>query len=149
MLYCHQEDLATVAGFSIAGRVVMGIAADRIGAKRSYIICFILMAASLFWLVPAAELWALGLFAAVFGFSQGGCTTLGSPLVAGLFGLRSHGLIYGVIDLGFSVGVFAGPFVAGYIFDTTGSYQAAFFICATLGIIGLILTTVLTPLKKS
>jgi len=141
--------LATVGGLSIIGRVVLGSAADRIGNRQVFIIGFILMAAALFWLVPATEVWLLYLFAAVFGFAFGGCATAESPLVAVLFGLSSHGLILGVTSLGFSIGAAVGPLVAGYIFDVTASYQVAFLVSATISVIGLILTTLLTPTKTS
>jgi MFS family permease len=142
--------LATIGGLSIVGRIVLGSAADRFGNRQVFIMGFILMAAALFWLVPAKELWALYLFVVVFGFAVGGCATSESPLVAGLFGLRSHGLILGVINLlGFIFGAAAGPLIGGYIFDTTSSYQLAFIICAAISVVGLILTVLLSPLQKN
>ena len=89
------------------------------------------------------------LFAAVFGFAYGGCVASQSPLVAVLFGLSSHGLILGVTSLSLTIGGAIGSFAAGYIFDVTSSYQVAFLICAAMGVIGLILTTFLTPTKAS
>jgi len=141
--------LATIGGASIIGRVVLGNVADRIGNRRVFIIGFILMAAALFWVVPATEAWILYLFAVAFGFAYGGCAASESPLVAGLFGLSSHGLILGITSLGFSIGAGAGPLVAGYIFDVSQSYQMAFLVCAAIGVIGLVLTALLTPTKTS
>ncbi len=141
--------LATVGGLSIAGRVLLGSAADRMGNRQVFIIGFILMSAALFWLVPATEAWMLYLFAAVFGFAFGGCTASESPLVAGLFGLSSHGLIFGALGIGFTLGAAAGPFVAGYIFDATSSYQVAFLVSAAIGVVGLVLAAVLTPTKTN
>jgi MFS family permease len=139
--------LATIGGMSIVGKVGLGIVADRIGNRWALIIGFILMSTSLFWLMPAREAWMLYLFAVVYGFAYGGSTTVESPLVADLFGLSSHGLIMGVTGLGFTIGAGAGPFVAAYIFDVTGSYQMAFLICAVVSLVGLILTVFLTPTK--
>ena len=141
--------LATMVGASVIGKVVLGSAADRIGIKRAFLVAFILMPAVLFWLALATGNWELYLFAVVFGFAYGGVTALGSPLVAGLFGLRSHGMIFGVLEAGFTIGAFIGPFLAGHIFDVTSSYQLAFLISAALGIIGLISTALLTPTKRS
>jgi MFS family permease len=141
--------LATIGGLSIAGRLVLGSAADRFGNRQVFIIGFILMAAALFWLVPAKEVWALYLFVVVFGFALGGCATSESPLVAGLFGLRSHGLILGVINcIGFTFGAAVGPLMAGHIFDINNSYQLAFIVCAAMSVVGLILTILLTPIEK-
>jgi len=142
--------LAAIGGISIVGRIVLGSAADRIGNKRVFIISFILISASLLWLVPAKELWGLYLFAAVFGFAFGGGVTAESPLVAGLFGLSSHGLILGVINLpGFAFGAAVGPLIGGYIFDMTNSHQLAFIVCAAMSVVGLILTVLLKPIEKS
>jgi len=141
--------LATIGGLSIVGRIVLGSAADRFGNRRVFIIGFILMAATLFWLVPAKEAWELYLFAAVFGLAFGGCITSESPLVARLFGLSSHGLILGVVNLlGFTLGAAVGPLIAGYIFDMTSSYQLAFIVTAATGVVGLILTVLLKPIEK-
>jgi len=142
--------LAAIGGLSIVGRIALGSAADRFGNRRVFIIGFILMAAALFWLVPAKEAWGLYLFAAVFGFAFGGCVTSESPLVAGLFGLSSHGLILGVVNLlGFTFGAAVGPLIGGYIFDMTSSYQLAFIVTAATGVVGLILTVLLRPIEKS
>jgi MFS family permease len=142
--------LAILGGLSIAGRIVLGSAADKFGNRQVFIIGFILMATALFWLVPNKELWGLYLFAAVFGFAFGGCAASESPLVAGLFGLSSHGLILGVMNLlGFTFGAAVGPLIAGQIFDATASYQLAFIVAGTVSIAGLILTVVLTPTEIS
>jgi MFS family permease len=141
--------LAAVGGAGVIGRLALGWAADRIGNRQVFAIGFVLMAAALFWLIPATETWALYLFAAVFGFAAAGCAVSESPLVAELFGLRSHGLILGVINLGFCIGAAAGPFLTGYIFDVTSSYNVAFLLCAAVSVVGLILSAILTPTKTS
>jgi MFS family permease len=135
--------LATMGGMSIVGNVILGSAVDRIGDRRVFIIGFILMAAALFGLTLAGKAWMLYLFSAIFGFAYGGCAASESPLVAGLFGLSSHGLILGVIDFGFTIGAAIGPFVAGYIFDVSGSYHLAFQVIATICIVGSLLAALL------
>jgi len=105
------------------------------------------MSAALFWLAPAKEVWMLYLFAAIFGLGFGGGASSESPLVARLFGLSSHGLILGIVGLGFTSGAAVGPFLAGYIFDVNGSYQVAFFVLGAVGIFGLIFTILLTPTR--
>jgi MFS family permease len=137
--------LATIGGVSIIGKVLLGRAADIIGSRKVFLIGFSLMAAALFWLVPAKMAWMLYAFAVFFGFAYGGCVVAESPLVAVLFGLESHGLILGVIAFGFTVGGAFGPWLTGYIFDVTSSYQTAFLGCAVLSLLGLVLTAVLNP----
>jgi MFS family permease len=126
----------------------MSSVGDRIGNRQVFIIGFVLLVVSLFGLMLARELWMLYLFAVVFGFPMGGMTPSESPLIAWLFGMRSHGLIYGMARLGFTVGAAIGPFMTGYIFDLNGSYQVAFLVCAAVSVAGLIFTVALRPTRR-
>ena len=137
--------LVAIGGVSIAGRVIMGGIADRIGNKLALIISFTIMSASFLWLVVAQEMWMFYLFGFAFGLAYGALAPLLSPMVAELFGLSSHGAIFGVIFLGGTIGEAAGPVVAGRIFDVTGSYQWAFLLCAAISVIGIILSLLLRP----
>jgi MFS family permease len=140
--------LALMGGVGILGNYILGSLADRIGNRQVFILGFAIITVSLFCLTFARDLWMLYLFAIVFGFALGGMGTVESPLVAGLFGLSFHGTIYGVIHVGFTVGAAAGPFITGYIFDLTSSYQVAFLVGAAVGILGIIFTVVLRPTKR-
>ena len=75
----------------------------------------------------------LYLFAVVYGIGHGGHFTLISPLVAEHFGIRSHGVLFGIVLFAGTVGGAAGPILAGHLFDITGSYGSAFWICAAFG----------------
>ena len=141
--------LATLNGLSVLGNFVLGgIVGDRIGNRQIFIIGFTLMALTLFWLIFLGEERMLYLFAVAFGFALGGMGTSESPLIARLFGLSSHGLIFGVVGLGFTSGAAVGPVVTGYIFDLTGSYQVAFLVCAIIAVVGLIMSSILRPTKR-
>ena len=140
--------LAAVGMLSIFGTIALGSAGDRIGSRQAFSASLILLSAALFWLVPATDLWMLYLFAAVFGFAYGGGVTSQSPLVATLFGLRSHGFIYGVLAIGFTAGGAIGSFLAGYIFDISGSYQVALLLSASVSVISFTLAVVLRPIKR-
>jgi MFS transporter, OFA family, oxalate/formate antiporter len=111
-----------------------------------YLIGFVLMIAALVGLVPLTTMWTLYAFSIVFGLAYGGLAAAHSPLVAWLFGMRQHGLIFGVTFNGWTLGCALGPIFAGYVFDSTGSYQAAFLVCAALAAVGLVLTAMLTPI---
>jgi MFS family permease len=139
--------LASIGGASIVGKVVLGVLADRIGNKRVYLVSFVLMIAALVWLLMVRETWALYTFAVVFGFAYGGLATAHSPLVAWLFGMKQHGLVFGVSFNGWTIGCAVGPIVAGYVFDVTHSYQLAFAICAVFAFVGLMLTMLLAPVS--
>jgi MFS family permease len=137
-----------IGGVSIPSRILMGISGDRIGNKPAWTICFVFLIISFFLLLVARELWLLYLFAVIFSFGYGGLSTLISPMVAELFGLRSHGVIFGVITmLGGTAGMAVGPLLAGHIFDITGRYQLAFIIYVIILVIGLVLTSLLRPTR--
>jgi len=133
--------LAIMGGAGIAGRILIGSVADRIGDKLSLLISFTLMVVSLLWLLVAKELWALNLFAALFGFGTAGLLVLESPLIARLFGLGSLSVIMGSVEFVSTTLSISSPIVAGYIFDIMGSYQRAFLILAGVSVTGLILSS--------
>lgn len=137
--------IATIGGASIVGKVLLGVVADRIGDKRVYLLSFTIMVLSLAWLSTIHSLMPFYLFAAAFGFAYGGLATAHSPLVAWLFGMRKHGLIYGICFNGWTLGCAVGPIVAGRIFDVTHSYHIAFLICSGMCLIGLLGTLPLKP----
>ncbi len=137
--------LAIIGGLSIAGRLGMGSAGDRIGSKPALVIALVLISGALFWLLVARDVWMLYLFAAIFGFGYGAMIVSQSPIVAELFGLRAHGAILGVVVFSATTGGAIGPLVAGHIFDITGSYQPVFLIYAVVSIMSLILASLLRP----
>lgn len=131
--------LGLIGGFSIGGRLVMGAAQDRFGARVSFIICVLLQSASLFWLITIRDVPTFYGFALIFGFTYGGYLVQFAGLTAGLFGLRYVGAINGAVGVTAGVGGALGPFMAGYIFDYTDSYSIPFFVAA----VGLAIAAVL------
>ena len=132
--------LGAIGGFSIVGKILIGRMADLLGNRKAFILGFLLMAGALFWMPFATSSWMLYGFAVFFGIGYGGCVTAESPLVAQLFGLGSHGLILGIIAFGFTIGGAIGPWLTGYVFDITKSYQFAFLGCAVISSAGFVLT---------
>ncbi len=141
--------LSLIGGACIVGMNVMGNIADRFSNKIALGISYSLMGLSLVWLIPSHSEWSFHLFSVAFGFAYGGMQVLFSPLVAELFGTRSHGVILATGALVGSLGAAIGPVVAGYIFDTLGSYTIAFILCAMLAFTGLISTFLLPKRPQS
>ncbi len=137
-----------IGGLSLLGRIGMGFICDRIGNKNVIIICFVLMSASFIWMLFAKELWSIILFAGVFGFAYGGLVSAQSPIIADLFGIRSHGVILGAIVSIITIGSAIGPVMAGAIFDSTSSYNWAFIFCLGFSLISLVLTLLLKPITS-
>ena len=138
--------LSTIGGASILGRILFGGSFDRFGAKRSLSLCFAVLLGSVLWLQVADVAWMLFVFALGYGAAHGGFFTLLSPSVAEYFGTRAHGVIFGAIFFGGSVGGTLGPLVAGRLFDISGSYDSAFLVLTGFSLFGLILALGLRPL---
>jgi predicted MFS family arabinose efflux permease len=137
-----------LGGAGIAGRILTGILADRVGNKYAMMLSAGLMAIALFWLLVAGDLWMLFVFGVAFGFGHGGMATLESPMVAHVFGMRSHGVIFGLVFFCDTVGGAIGPFLAGYAFDLSGNYDLSFLLCALLSVVNFAAILFLKPLKK-
>jgi MFS family permease len=135
--------LSLMGGACVVGMNVMGNMADRFSNKVGLGISYLFMGLSLVWLIPSHAEWSFYLFSVVFGFAYGGMQVLFSPLVAEVFGTRSHGVILAAGALVGSVGAAIGPIASGYIFDVSGSYIIAFILCAILAFAGFVSTFLL------
>ena len=133
--------LSLTGGASAAGRIIMGVASDRIGRKMAAIICQSFLAGAMVWLIWADDLWMFYPFALVFGFIWGGLGPVMAAMIVDIFGLNKIGAILGMLDFGFAVGAAIGPAVGGLIFDVTSSYFLTFLIGAILLSFAVLLTS--------
>ena len=136
--------LSLMGGVGIAGKVLMGVASDRIGRKLTAIICALLQAGAMVWLIWSQDLWMLYLFALVFGFAYSGFSSSMGALIGDTFGLRKIGAIFGVLEIGFGIGAAIGSTVGGIIFDVSNSYSVAFLMAA----IAMLITALLIVLVR-
>jgi nitrate/nitrite transporter NarK len=68
---------------------------------------------------------------------------------ADYFGTRSFGTIMGLMSLIATIGGLASPIVAGWIFDTTGSYQLAWWLFTIVTVPAIPLMLLARPPKAS
>jgi MFS family permease len=141
--------ISIIGGLSIAGMIIMGLTADKVGTRPVLAISFAIMAISLYWLMAANTLWGIYLFTGIFGVAYGGIQISFSPAVAQLFGLKSHGTILGSAAFVGTIGAALGPFITGLVFDTSLSYAIAFLICALMSSCGVILALLLKPIRAT
>lgn len=120
-----------ISGGGIVGKIVMGRVFDKITKKASFFIVYILLAAAMLWLIKASQPWQFCLFSLIFGFGFGGCLLLFPAIVGDWFGTKFHGTIFGALSMANIIGA-PGPLLAGYMHDTTGSYELAIIIAAAL-----------------
>jgi MFS family permease len=140
--------VSITGGVSIMGSLFMGSWADRIGNRLAFAIAFFGLVIYYVGLITAYQFWVLLLLAAISSFTTGGAGASESPLAASLFGLKAHGLIYGVAGTGFTIGAGIGPLLTGYIYDANGDYNLALVLNAVVGAAGACLSLTLKPTRK-
>jgi MFS family permease len=123
--------MLTILGFcSIFGRLAAGAVSDRTGAKPVLYTGLLLQAIMMLWVSMADTLWMFYLFAVLFGIAYGGILVMIPRLTASTFGAESMGSVYSGISVGDGVGFAIGPFLAGVLFDISGTYNLSFWLVA-------------------
>jgi len=136
---------------SVAGRLVLGGSADRLGRRRSLAGTFAAMAVLPGWWLWATEAWALVLFALAFGAAYGALVAL-VPALRGrtFFAGQSFSAILGLVYSAAAVGALAGPTLAGAIFDATKSYDVPILIGVGLNVVAVACVVVLrSPIRAA
>jgi predicted MFS family arabinose efflux permease len=132
--------LALIGLFNIFGSYIWGWLGNRYTKKYVLSALYFLRAAvfAIFILVPVTPL-SVYLFGAAIGFLWLGTVPVTSGLIAHIFGVKYLATLTGIAFLFHQVGSFLGIWIAGYLFDTTGSYRLAWLLTIALGILaGLI-----------
>ena len=108
-----------------------GFLSDIIGREKNFTLgCSgaILGTVILFLIKGPSYPWMPYLYAGLFGFGMGINGPTLTATAADIFHGRHFGSINGFLLLGFGVGGIIGPWLGGYIFDETGSYNYAFLV---------------------
>ncbi len=130
------------------GRLSSGWLADKWNVKYLYVIVSIVQAIGLFIFSRATSMSWVWVFVVVYGFPNGMRVTLEAAMRAKYFGRKAFGSIMGYMNFFAVFGSFAGPYFAGWVFDTTGSYVSAFLIfTAMLVIAAIVIFFVKSPLN--
>jgi len=138
--------LGTTTLMSTPGRLFGGWIADRWNLKILYFIASIVQAAGLFIFSKATDMVWVWSFVIIFGLSFGLRVPLEPAMRAKFFGRKAFGTIMGYLNAFAVVGSFAGPYFAGWIFDTTGSYVIAFLTFAAMVLVaGIVVLFIKSP----
>ena len=131
--------LSVIGGVVFGAKIVLGIITDIIGSKRTFLIGLGAMFIGLFWLLFSKELWALYLFAFIYSFGYAGGSVVMPTIVAEIFGLGSHGGIFGVVNFSACCGVAVGPMLVGWLYDTSGDYQSAICYMVAFSLLNMLM----------
>jgi MFS family permease len=124
----------------IAGKLLAGAFADRIGPRPAVLANFTIIAfASALLLLPTVR-GVMPTFLVLHGFATAAEDVVIPLIIAQRFGIEHLGRVYGALLLALVPGGAVGPIVAGKVFDATGSYRevfAAFIVANGLAVIAL------------
>lgn len=132
---------------SLSGRFVIGGLADRWGRGPTLAAVMASLGLSMALWLAADGYAALALFALWMGLSYGGAVSLMPALCMDLFGARAVSSIIGTLYTGAALGNLGGPWVAGRVFDATGSYAPVVAACGVLALVAAVaaLAAIRTP----
>ena len=140
--------LGTMTLMSTPGRLSGGWLADKWNLKYLYVISSVIQAIGLFIFSRITSMSWVWMFVVIYGLSYGFRIPLEPAMRAKYFGRKAFASIYGYMNAFAILGSFGGPFLAGWIYDTTGSYTNAFLIFAVMMIIGAVVVLfVKSPLE--
>ena len=143
--------VAVLAVGNGAGRIVAGIASDKIGRRATMLICFVLQTVVILLLsqTTAGSLLAspvvLAVVSALVGANYGANLALFPSLTKDYYGLKSFGVNYGLMFTSWGFGGFLLSQLAGEVYDKTGSFNFAYYCSAVLLVLAAVATFTLKP----
>ncbi|VWC76847.1 membrane protein [Burkholderia lata] len=120
------EMLSVMLSFGVASRLISGAICDRIGGLRTLLLGSTLQCVALSFFLPFNGLVPLFVVSALFGLFQGGLVPSYAIIVREHFPPQEAGARVGTVLMCTLLGMALGGWMAGKIFDLTGSYHAAF-----------------------
>jgi MFS family permease len=119
---------------SLTGRIVCGLIADRVGAKRTLLVGLALQAVTVSFYIFAWDLASFYMVALLFGFAYGGVMPLYAILVREYFGARIMGTVFGAVAAASTLGMSLGPWAGGWLYDALGGYVWLFVGSSAIGL---------------
>jgi MFS family permease len=132
--------LALIGLANAIGSFTAGWLGGRYSKKHLLAAIYLVRAAIIVYLmmVPLTPFTLYG-FAVGMGLLWLSTVPLTNGLVGQIFGLRYMAMLTGVVFFGHQIGSFLGIWLAGYLYDTTGSYNGVFMISVALGVAAALL----------
>lgn len=130
----HEESAFLLGAFAFINMVahfVIGWIADKVNKPMLMSACHLICAVAVLPLIRGASLWQLWLFTTVFTFLDASFPVVWAT-VGDFYGRRYFATIRGMMSFFYMWGSFAGPVMAGAIYDRTQSYLAVLWILFAL-----------------
>lgn len=120
------EMLSLMLASGILSRLLSGWICDHIGGIRTLLLGSALQGVALLLFLPVDGLVPLYVVSALFGLFQGGIVPSYAIIVREHFPAREAGARTGAVIMATLLGMALGGWMSGWVFDMTGSYNAAF-----------------------
>jgi MFS family permease len=120
--------LGLLGGCNIIGSLLAGTVSDRIGRKNPLALIYLLRAVAFVFLLTTHTPWMLYLFAVVAGLSWFSTVPLTVALTAEIYGVRHMGTLVGIAFTSHQVGGAVSIYLAGRLFDLSGSYTGVYLV---------------------
>ena len=120
------EMLSLMMAFGVVSRIGSGFLADRIGGIRTLLIGSIAQGTALVFYLLFDSLTSLYVISAMFGLFQGGIVPSYAIIIRESMPAREAATRVGLVIFASVAGMSFGGWISGVIFDSTGSYAAAF-----------------------
>ena len=133
--------LSVFAIMGMVGKFVMGIVAERISARYTLMINLLGQAAFVTMMIWAGSPLIMWISVPLFGYFNGAFGALFQLVVQDAFGVRNYGSVMGIINMASVISFGLGPLLAGYSYDSNGSYSFAFIAAAVMFSIGALSLT--------
>jgi MFS family permease len=130
---------AAIPVISVAGRISLGWLGDIFDKRYVMALAFGFMGAGMVAFCFARVEWSLFLFLLFFPPSFGGMMVLRGATLREYFGRESFGKMIGIVMGSASVGGIIGPTLAGWVFDSLGSYHSIWLALSGLAGVAVIL----------
>ena len=118
--------MSLCAGFGVIGKLALGWLGDHWSARKALWLTIVTQIIGQLAMLANSDLWVFAAGAAFFGFGMGGVVPLQAALIGKLFGREKFGQAMGLMRPAmFPIQIIGVP-LAGWVFDTTGSYNPAF-----------------------
>ena len=123
--------VSVMALVMIGAKVFFGAMADRWDIRALFLLTVVGLAIAFGLMLLELSYFALVLVCALLGFVAGGFLPLLGALVSQNFDIRAFGQVMGMLGP-FTTLAAVGPWIAGYLRDTTGSYDLAWLTLSAL-----------------
>jgi MFS family permease len=134
---------------SIGSRLLSGIGGEKFGLHNTMILTRAILVVSLVFLLFTRGLGTFYLFAVIFGLTYGAEIPQIPLYMSKYFGTKALATLLGLGMFVTAIGGALGPWVAGYIYDNTKSYQWAFIAGIIAGVISLAIIVILKRQNRS